>query len=93
MADEFDINDRSTWDWVGGVVTNDLPGVENDYYLNPADKGSFYQRAPDGAPIFMPCPTGMIFNPWDRVCDHPSQITEAKIYDWAVSKGVVNDQR
>ncbi len=95
MAKAFDINDRTTWDWVDGeaVSGRDVPGLESKFRLNPADPGSFYEVGPDGTPFLQPCPAGLVFNPVDNVCDWPRDVTEAKIYGWAVSKGLVNDQR
>ncbi|MFG1795758.1 chitin binding peritrophin-A domain-containing protein [Nocardia sp. NPDC049149] len=90
----FNIDDRTTWNWVnGGQVTCVRPWDEDEYHLNWQDKGSFY-RCSEGVPYLQPCPPGMNFNPAIGTCDFPASSTEATIYDWAVKNGVVSpDQR
>lgn len=90
----FNINDRSTWDWTDEAVTDDGKG----YSLNPEDRHSFYQFK-DGVPYLHQCPMEndshrLVFNPKLGVCvwssDNP---TDADIYEWAVERGLVKDQR
>lgn len=90
----FNINDRSTWNWVnGGEVTCVLPWDQDEYHPNPADKASFYQCS-NGVPVLQPCAPGTVFNPKINVCDFPQNISEAEIYSWAVENGRVSpDQR
>jgi hypothetical protein len=94
VSDTFDINNRRTWDWVY-PDPGQFPDEIGDYRLDPENRESFYQMS-DGVPYIMPCPAGQVFNPIVRpgpVCDSPLNCSEADIYGWAVSKGLVNDQR
>jgi hypothetical protein len=93
----FNINDRSTWDWIDdGAVTESW--ADDGYAVNPEDKHSFYQFK-DGVPYLHQCPMEdatykQVFNPELGVCvwssDNP---TDADIYEWAVGRGLVKDQR
>jgi hypothetical protein len=96
MIVAFDINDRSTWDWVNGgdgVCTS-----EDEILINPEDRHSFYQCS-NGVPYLQQCPrmnnmaeTG-VFDPRVGACENPANCSEADIYDWAVAQGLVNDER
>ncbi|MFG1798271.1 carbohydrate-binding module family 14 protein [Nocardia sp. NPDC049149] len=90
----FDINDRSSWNWVnGGEVTCELSWDQDEYHLDPESAVHFYQCS-NGVPHRQPCGPGMVFNPRLMVCDHPQGNSEAEIYDWAVKIGqVAPDQR
>lgn len=96
MSDTFDINNRETWDWVDGIeVRADSSPKDSDYKLDPTSPHHFYQIS-NGVPHRQACPDGLVFNPSANpgpVCDHPWNCSEADIYDWAVSVGLVNDQR
>ena len=91
----FDINDRKTWAWIDGAQTG------KEYQLNPDDPTSFYQvQAGSGRPYLHQCPiiderTGekQVFDPRLDACAFPRDVTEADVYDWAVTNGVVTDQR
>ena len=86
----FDINDRSTWAWNDAQAVTDV-----DYLLDPDSREYFYQRI-DGTLTKQPCPSGLIFNPTAEpgpVCDWPTQVDEAAVYEWAVAHGQVTDQR
>jgi hypothetical protein len=89
----FNINDRSTWAWTNEAVTDD----GNGYSLNPKDKHSFYQFS-DGVPYLHQCAmedqsSRLIYNPELNVCDWSMNHSEAKVYEWAVGRGLVEDQR
>jgi hypothetical protein len=90
----FNINDRSTWDWTDEAVTDDGKG----YSLNPEDRHSFYQFK-DGVPYLHQCPMEnasdrLVFNPKLGVCVWSSDNdSDADIYEWAVGRGLVKDQR
>jgi hypothetical protein len=93
VSDTFDINDRSTWAWMNGFEVRCQPG--DGYLIDPLSPKHFYQCS-DGVALRMPCPPDHVFNPRvtpGPVCDHPSNVSEADIYDWAVSTGLVDDQR
>lgn len=95
MSDTFDINDRSTWAWIDDGEVSASWADDAGYTVNPDDPSSFYQIS-NGKPYKHPCPEGLVFNPRANpgpVCDWPPNCSEADIYDWAVSKGLVNDQR
>lgn len=92
MSDTFDINDRQTWDWVSREVTA-APG--DSYLIDPESRGHFYEVS-NGVPYRQACPEGLVFDPRvtpGPVCVWPRDGSEADVYDWAVSKGLVNDQR
>ncbi|MFI6998360.1 carbohydrate-binding module family 14 protein [Nocardia sp. NPDC050175] len=90
----FDVNNRSTWNWVnGGQVTCVLPWDQDEYHLDPADRASFYECS-NGVAHRTPCAPGTVFNPEIGVCVLPKDISEAQIYNWAVTNGrVAPDQR
>ena len=93
MSDTFDINDRSTWAWIDDGEVSASWADDEGYTVDPNDPESFYQIS-NGVPYKHSCPTGQVFNPIvGAVCDYPQNCPEADIYDWAVSKGLVNDQR
>ncbi len=92
MANAFDINDRTTWAWIDDGNVSESWGRGEGYAINPSDRGSFYQIA-NGEPVLHQCPAGQIYNPTLSVCDYPSSITEAAVYDWAVANRLVDDQR
>jgi hypothetical protein len=97
MADMFDINDRSTWAWTTFRL-DDVPeswADDGGYTINPSDPGSYIEFQ-DGVPHYMPCPAGLHFNPFANpgpVCDWPENIHLPALYDWAVKKGMIRDQR
>lgn len=94
MSDTFDINDRSTWDWVYSGPA-EFPAEIGDYRLDPTSPHHFYQMS-KGVATRMPCGAETVFNPTANpgpVCDNQSNVSEEDIYNWAVSKGLVNDQR
>lgn len=84
----FDINDRLTWDWVDNQMA---PGV-GDYRLDPMSPNCFYQMS-NGTPYRQACPSDQVFDPRINACNWPQDCSEADVYDWAVSEGLVNDQR
>ncbi|MFD3749029.1 hypothetical protein ACFWVT_01975 [Streptomyces cyaneofuscatus] len=94
MSHSFDINDRTTWTWIN---QDDLEfagfpqGAE--FTIHPQHRNRFYQRGKDGAPYQQRCPDGLIYNPMKNVADHPEECTEDQVYAWAVSNGLVTDQR
>ena len=95
MSDAFDINDRGTWDWVNGLTVSADTLPEGDYKVDPTSRYHFYQIS-NGVPVRHACPEGLVWNPTVEpgpVCDWPYNFSEADLYDWAVSVGLVNDQR
>ena len=97
MADTFDIYDRSTWAWTCTSVREVPESWADDkgYTINPAKADSFIEFR-DGVPCYMPCPAGLHFNPLANpgpVCDWPENVDLPAVYDWAVKKGMVRDQR
>jgi|GEM_PF-3890643 len=94
MSGTFDVNDRTTWDWRYEHPA-EFPDEVGDYRLDMQSAGHFIQMQ-NGVAHRMPCPLGLIFNPTASpgpICDWPSNMTEEAIYDWAVSRGLVNNQR
>ena len=90
----FDVNDRLTWDWAY-EDEGEFPAELGDYRLHMRDPSSYFQMK-DGIPYAAQCPPSQVFNPMASpgpVCDYPQNAPETMIYDWAVSKGLVNDQR
>lgn len=94
----FDINDRTTWAWIdGGNVTKSWAD-DGGYAINPNGKTSFYQFTGD-VPVQHNCALGtggteqLVFDPRADACVFPQDITEAEIHDWAVGRGLVQDQR
>jgi hypothetical protein len=94
----FNINDRSTWDWIDDGAVTESWADDNGCAINPTDRNSFYQFK-DGVPYLHQCPmesnTGrLVFNPKAGVCDWPADYSDGEeIYEWAVGRGLVNDQR
>lgn len=86
----FDINDRTTWNWVNDGAVTCTPD-DAEYQLNPYERASFYQCS-GGVAYRHACPDGMVFNPMLGTCDY--QTTEQEVYNWAIENGVVApDQR
>jgi hypothetical protein len=92
VADGFDINDRNTWAWTN---VGEFAGVPEGgmYGIDTEQRHRFYRRGDDGIPYRHDCPAGQDFNPILRACDLPEKCPEDQVYDWAVSKGLVTDQR
>jgi hypothetical protein len=99
MTSMFDIKDRNTWAWIdGGRVTSAWLRDGSTFVLNPIDRHSFYQHTQDGHMSLHQCTmvdgvNQQVFNPMLNVSDWPQNVTEEQVYDWAVSKGLVVDQR
>jgi hypothetical protein len=96
--DSTPFNDRSTWAWNETVLWTDM-ATRGGYQINPEDRHSFYRWTDDGAHASLyQCETEtatdrLVFDPSLNACVPPSAITEQQIYEWAVSKGAVTDQR
>jgi chitin binding peritrophin-A-like protein with CBM14 domain len=90
----FDVNDRSTWNWVdGGTVECKQPPGSIEYLIDPTSGVHFYSCS-HGVPIRMDCAPGTVYSPWLKVCDDPANVTEADVYQWCVENGMVApDQR
>jgi hypothetical protein len=93
----FDINDRSTWAWIDEGSVSESWADDAGYTVHPHDRHSFYQFS-HGVAYRHQCPmedseTRLVFNPKVNVCVWPRDITEAEIYEWAVGRGPVNNQR
>jgi hypothetical protein len=89
----FNINDRSTWAWTNSAVIDD----GNGYSLNPTDRHSFYQFS-HGTPYLHQCAmeddsNRLVYDPELNVCVWSADCSEAKVYEWAVGRGLVKDQR
>ena len=96
MADGFDINDRGTWDWInGGQVTSDWArDPAKRCAIDPTSERHLYQIGDDGLLYRLPCGPGSKFDPEQSACVlDVVAISEADIYQWAVSQGLVTDQR
>ncbi|MCZ4103391.1 MULTISPECIES: hypothetical protein [Streptomyces] len=93
MADGFDINDRSTWDWVNGRDVSFVGFTGGDCLLNPVDAGSFFQRGENDIAVFQSCQGGAVFHAKVGGVGAGLPGFEVDNYDWAVSNGLVNDQR
>jgi hypothetical protein len=99
MAADFDIDDRNSWAWKDGVADQGVARIDERYALHLDDRDSWYEFK-DGVPNLHKCPiddgeTGsrLIFDPRVMACNWPGDSAEEDIYDWAVSSGLVEDQR
>jgi len=95
MASNFDISDRTTWDWTETGPPPQSWADDGGYAIHQQDPRLFWQFS-DGEPHTMSCPLEQHFNPLAQpgpVCDWPQNIPMADLYDWAVKKGMVRDQR
>jgi hypothetical protein len=99
MIADFDIKDRHTWAWIDdGRVSASWVRDGSTFVLNPVDRHSYYQQTSEGYMVLHYCSmenadTRQVFNPLICACDWSQNVTEEQIYDWAVSKGLVVDQR
>lgn len=96
MADGFDINDRTTWDWINGVqVTPDWArDPAKRCVIDPTTMSQFYVVGDDGRLYRQICGDESKFDPEQNACVRVGvAMSEADIYQWAVSQGLVTDQR
>jgi hypothetical protein len=97
MAAGFDIHDRGTWAWKDD--SDGIVRLDDRFALNKDDPHSFYQYGTDGRPYLHQCPikdadgNRLTFDPRLMACDWLDASADADIYDWAVSSGLVADQR
>lgn len=93
----FDINDRSTWAWIDQGTVTESWADDAGYAINPKDRHSFYHFV-DGVANLHRCAwettkDRQVFNPMRRFCDPARNVSEAEIYNWAIRRGLVKDQR
>lgn len=98
MGAGFNVNDRKTWSWTAETVDAGYASVDDVYALNVEDPSSFFQFNGDVStlqhcPLFDGEGNRQVYDPTVGACVAPSAVDEAEIYDWAVSKGYITDQR
>jgi hypothetical protein len=97
VSESFDIENRQTWAWEGRwAEPNQVDGPPCDdprYMLHTLRPDAFFEVGEGGIPYRHDCPLGLKFSPFIYACDFPQNVPEPKIYEWAVGKGYVADQR
>ncbi len=99
MSGTFDINDRRTWVWAPSYPL-EVPDELGECLPHETRTDAFYQRhfiaGQVRQVVEMPCAPGLKYFPQvtpGPVCGRPEDCSEAEVYDWAVSEGLIFDQR
>lgn len=90
----FNINDRTTWDWtyvVDGSVS--AAGLPDGNYPHNTDPHRMLSMVAHAYVYERDCPPDMKYDPYSDACADPASVSEESVYAYCVERGLVNDQR